>query len=32
LIDLVRTTGKLDSEEAGRVVGEALPKGLRVVD
>ena len=31
LIDLVRKSGQLDSEEAGRVVGEALPKGLRVV-
>jgi len=29
-IDLVREGGRLDSDEAGRVFGESLPKGLRV--
>jgi hypothetical protein len=29
-IELVRNGGQLDSEEAGRVFGESLPKGLRL--
>ena len=28
--DLVRDGGRLDSEEAGRIFGESLPKGLRL--
>jgi hypothetical protein len=29
-LELVREGGTLDSEEQGRVFGEALPKGLRI--
>ena len=29
-LQLVREGGQLDTEEAGRVFGEALPKGLRL--
>jgi hypothetical protein len=31
LIDLVTTGGELEAEEQGRVFGEALPKGLRIL-
>jgi len=31
-LELVRTGGHLDDEEQGAVFGEALPKGLRLVD